>query len=113
MSKGSPRCLPSPPGSYPSPGCWCRGQASPSSRWDRRRLPDRPAARHDSCSTDAAHTQLSFNPPPSTPLNVFFERTRSGFGSCVSLATGTVSETYPTSHTHTHKALPILLFCAS
>lgn len=58
----APPCLPSPPGSCPSPGCWCRGRVSPSSRWGRRRRPDRPAGHRDSCGTEA--TQRDYFPFP-------------------------------------------------
>lgn len=55
-------CLPSPPGSYQSPGCWCQAQASPNNRWDKRHLPDRPGVRLDSCNTDATQKRnLTFH----------------------------------------------------
>lgn len=44
---------PSPPGSCPFPGCWCREQASLNSQWDKRHLPGRPGGRYDTWSKAA------------------------------------------------------------
>jgi len=50
---------PSPPGSCPSPGCWCRGWVSQSTRWGTRRLPDRPVGQRGSCNTPGVELCVS------------------------------------------------------
>lgn len=56
--------LPSPPGSCPSPGCWCRGRVSQSSRWGRPRLPGRPDGRHETCNTELRFPMTDSLKPP-------------------------------------------------